>query len=201
MFCKLNCVLLRKMPFFFFAGFSDSYTFSTSLWNTVHCLKCVTVQWFGTDSVKLVIATYPWGLDLEPLSKTWQKMLTTPGQRRNTCGASPEWLFDLGLLVEKGTREVGMKTLACFFPWSPHSRLLLALLNNELQRNYLIQIVSPLNSGNLLELALCELLVSKGVIYSAVAYGSKVPNSWVAHSTLRVCCFFFHVSVGWKNSC
>lgn len=65
-----------------------------------------------------------------------------------------------------------------------------ALINNELQHTYLIPIVCPLNSGNLLELALCELLVSKGVIYNAVAYGSKVLNSRVADSTLRVFSMF-----------
>lgn len=101
-------------------------------------------------------------------------------------GQAQRGFFDLGLLVEKGTREVCRKTLAWFFPCFPHSRLLHALINNELQHNCLIPIICPLNSGKLLELALCKLLVSKGVIYNAVAYGSKVLNSWIADSTLRV---------------
>lgn len=75
--CKLNNMPLRKVSFL--EGFSDSYTFSTSLSNTVLCLKYVMVQWVGFDHVNLVIATYQWGLDLEPPSETWQERLTTPG--------------------------------------------------------------------------------------------------------------------------
>lgn len=69
-----------------------------------------TVGWF--DHVRLVTATYQWGLDLKPPSKTWQKRMTVPDQCRNVCGTSPKRLLDLGLLVEKGTRGVGGKTLA-----------------------------------------------------------------------------------------
>ena len=71
---------------------------------------------------------------------------------------SPERLFNFCLLVEKGTGEECRKTHAWFSSCSPHSRLLHALINNELRHNYLIPLVCPLNSGNLLELALCELL-------------------------------------------
>lgn len=99
---KLNYMLLRAIAIF---------EASTSFWNTVLCLKHVTVQWIGFDHVKLVIATYQWGLDLEPPSKMWQERLMTPGQCRNIYGTSPKRLFDLGLLVEKGTREVCRKTL------------------------------------------------------------------------------------------
>lgn len=73
-----------------------------------------------------------------------------------------------------------------------------ALVNNELKHNSLSPIVCPVNTGNLWELALCKLLMLKGVIYSSVAYGSKVLNSWVANSTLRG---FFVFPLPEKNSC
>lgn len=93
-------------------------------------------------------------------------------------------LFDLPLLVEKGTREVLGRTLPWLFPCSLQSRLLHVLINNDLQHNCIAPIVGPFNSGNVSELVLRAACVCRNTSFCC-GLGGQGAEQLVVGSTLR----------------